>query len=545
VAAIGPYDDSIFSVEIAVLNRRHVVSTLTAAEAVFAALGGVAAGFAFTHRPWGFLLWLVLTPLFGLLWRRPLTWRRGAAIGGIWGAGFFLASYRFMTALHSLEWLGLSQLASVAVAYGLAWILLSLVSALGLAVWGGVIGYIRPSGWSRIWVPAAAWMVWEYAQRLGPFAMPWNVLALSQVGYPAFLQISAFVGSAAVAGLIVMVNAGLAAVWADWRKGKWHSWRYAALPLVLAVGNAVWGIAFLGAQPPSSEGSLKVGVVQGNVRPDVKWQPGALRDIWQVYKRLSEAVATDGVSLIVWPETALPVPLDRYPAAKKALGELTARTQVPVLVGAIDEPEPAPGTAADDRTGPFNGAALFRENGARSGWYHKRHLVPFGEYTPGGGLLTALGVGLNALPEDVQPGTTAGVIPMGGLRLGPMICYESLFPALAADSVRAGADVLVVITNDGWYKRSSALYQHLGQAALRAVETHRPVVRAANTGISALIDPFGRISAETPIDARTTLTGAVSPRSELTPYVRWGDWLILVSLLALVGRGVAGIWIRE
>jgi apolipoprotein N-acyltransferase len=508
-------------------------------------LGGAAAGFAFSARQGGFLLWIVLTPLLGLLWRHPLTVRRGALVGGVWGAAFFLSSYRFMTSLHSLEWLGLSQMASVLVAYGLAWVALSLVSALGLALWGAVIGFIRPSGWSRVWVPAAAWMMWEYAQRFGPFAMPWNVLATSQVGYPAFIQISAYAGSAAVAGLIVAVNAGLAAVWADWRKRKWSSWRYAVVPLTLAAANAVWGIWFLGGQPPAASGSLKVGVVQGNFRPDVKWQPGALRDIWGVYKRLSEAVAGDGVSLIVWPETAMPIALDRFPVARKAVSDLVARTQVPILVGALEEPEPDPQRPDEGKVGPFNGAALFRADGGRSPWYHKRHLVPFGEFTPGGTLLTSLGLGLNALPADVQPGTTPGVIPMGGLRLGPLICYESLFPSLARDSVRDGADVLVVITNDGWYKRSSALYQHLAQAALRAVETHRPVVRAANTGISSLIDPFGRISAETPIDARTTLTGAVAPRSDTTPYVRWGDWLILLSAAALVVRMVAGLWLRE
>lgn len=524
------------------MKRRQAPTTLSVAETLFATLTGAAAGFAFSLRPAGFLLWVLLAPLFVLLWRHPLTVKRGAALGTVWGAAFFLASYRFMTALHSLSWLGLSQLESLAVAYGLAWVLWSLLSAVGFGLWGGLIGLVRPQGWSRVWVPAAAWVLWEYAQRLGPFAMPWNVLAVSQVGYPAFIQISAFAGSAAVAALIVMVNAGLAAVFVDWRKRKWGSWRYAALPLLLAGCNAAWGIWFLGGQPPSAAGNLRVGVVQGNVRPDVKWQRDALRDIWGVYKRLSEAVATDGVGLIVWPETAMPVALDRFPAARRAVTDLATRTQVPILAGAIEDPEEA---ADQPKVGPFNAAALFREDGSVSAWYHKRHLVPFGEYTPGGALVQTLLPGLNAMPEDIQPGTTPGVIPMGGLRLGPLICYESLFPALAADSARAGADVLVVITNDGWYKRSSALYQHLAQAALRAVETHRAVVRAANTGISALIDPFGRISAETPIDARTTLTGAVAPRSELTPYVQWGDWLTLLALVALAVRTLAGLWLQE
>jgi apolipoprotein N-acyltransferase len=524
------------------LKRRTAIPTLTVAEALVAALAGGVAGFAFSLRTGGLFLWVLLVPLFILLWRhQPLTVRRGAALGAVWGAGFFLVGYRFMTALHPLAWLGLSELESLGVAYGLAWVVLSLVSALGAGVVGGAIALARPAGWTRLWVPAAAWMVWEYAQRLGPFAMPWNVLALSQVGFPAFIQISAIVGSVALSGLIVAVNAGLAAVWVDWRQRKWRSWRYAALPLVLAGVNATWGVWYLGGQPPSVVGNLKVGVVQGNFRPDQKWKRDALRDIWGVYRRLSEAVATDGVSLIVWPETALPVAMDRYPAVTKAMADLTARLQVPVLVGAIDHAEPGPDGEAP---GPYNAAALFGDDGHRSPWYHKRHLVPFGEYTPGGQVLQAILPGLNAMPEDIQPGTSPGIIPLGGLRLGPMICYESLFPALAADSVRAGADVLIVITNDGWYKRSSALYQHLAQAALRAVETHRPVVRAANTGISALIDPFGRISAETPIDARTTLTGAVSPRSETTPYVRYGDWLVLVALCGLIARAAVAWWWR-
>ncbi|MBC7542195.1 MAG: apolipoprotein N-acyltransferase [Candidatus Sericytochromatia bacterium] len=533
------------------MKFRQQPTTVTPAVALLAGLCGMVAGFAFTWRAGGVLMWVALVPLFALLWVRPLTVSRGFWLSGSWGIGFFLASYRFMTALHPLTWRGFSDLESLLISYGGAWLGLSLVSAVGLGLWGAVIGLIRPTGWSRVWVPAAAWMIWEWAQRLGPFAMPWDVLAVSQVGYPAFLQIGAVAGSVAVAGLIVAVNAGLASVVADFRLRQWTSWRYLVVLLVLAGINAGGGIWYLGGQPKAEVGNMRVGVVQGNFRPDQKWQRDALREMFDVYKRLSEAVAGDGVNLIVWPETAMPVALDRFAGANKAIADLAMRTQTPILVGALDQKPAAPPADPHNRVGkpavpgPYNATALFREDGTRSEWYHKRHLVPFGEYMPGGRWLAALLPQINALPEDVQAGATTGVIALGGLRLGTLICYESLFPALAADSVRDGADLLLVITNDGWYKRSSAMHQHLGQAALRAVETHRSVVRAANTGISAFIDPFGRISAETPIDARTTLTGAVTPRGERTPYVRWGDWVIALAAALLVCRAAMSIWWRE
>jgi apolipoprotein N-acyltransferase len=192
------------------LKLRQPPPTVSGTVAFLAGVCGLLAGMVFTWRAGGMGMWVALAPLFFLLWRRPLTMQSGFWLAGIWGLGFFIAGHRFMTALHPLTWRGFSDLESLLISFGGAWLGVSVFSAVGIGVWGALIGLIRPTGWSRVWVPAAAWMIWEWTQRLGPFAMPWDVLAVSQVGYPAFLQVSAVTGSAAVAGLIVAVNSGLA-----------------------------------------------------------------------------------------------------------------------------------------------------------------------------------------------------------------------------------------------------------------------------------------------------------------------------------------------
>lgn len=516
------------------MYRRKPLPLLTVIDGLVLAMSGIGAGLAFASRSHGVWLWILIAPLFAVLWSRRTGTLRGFLVTGLWGTGFFLTSYWFMTQLHPLTWRGLTTIESLLVAYGAAWLLLGLASAVGFGLLGAVLGLLRPVGWGRVWLPVAAWMIWEWLQRLGPLAMPWDVLAVSQIDYPAILQISALAGSVAVAGLIVAVNAGIGTAIADWRRQGCGGLRYLAIPLVLAGLNAFAGAWYLAGRPAIEAGRFKVGLVQGNVRPDVKWQPNALVGIFSTYARLTRAVAQDGVGLVVWPETAMPVQLHAYPALLDELKALSTETGVPVLVGALDRP---PGSR-----GPYNGAVLVRPDGTLSSWYYKRHLVPFGEFLPGVGRLRGWLPQLNALPDDVQPGRDPGLIALGGLRLGPLVCYESIFPDLARRSVRAGADLLVVITNDAWYKRSIALHQHLAQAALRAVETRRPVVRVANTGISALIDPFGRIQGRTPIDLSTTLTGNVVPYGGETPYVRWGDWLVVVAAAGLAGGALASAW---
>ena len=260
-------------------------------------------------------------------------------------------------------------------------------------------------------------------------------------------------------------------------------------------------------QAPAA-GSLKVAMVQGNIPQSIKWDPNFLGSSFQVYTDQSEAAAQLGADLIVWPEAAAAFffqPQDRYPAAfandeayRAKLLALATHTGDAFLFGA-----PALGVE-DNRVGFYNRAYLVTANGQVAAWYDKINLVPFGEYVP---LRSLLGGFVNRVVQgfgDMFPGHEQTIFNFKGARLGVLICYESVFPDLARRAVKNGAEILVNITNDAWYGESSAPYQLLAMAAMRAVETKTPMVRVANTGISAVIEPSGEITARTPLFQRGT-----------------------------------------
>jgi apolipoprotein N-acyltransferase len=289
---------------------------------------------------------------------------------------------------------------------------------------------------------------------------------------------------------------------------------------------------------------MKVAMVQGDIPQSIKWDPNFLASSFQVYTDQSETAARLGADLIIWPEAAAAFffqPEDRYPAAfandeayRAKLLALAEKTGDAFLFGA-----PALGVE-DNRVGFYNRAYLVTGNGKVAAWYDKINLVPFGEYVPlrnlFGGLVNRVVHGFG----DMFPGHQQTVFDFKGARLGVLICYESVFPYLARDAVKRGADILVNITNDAWYGESSAPYQLLAMTAFRAIETKTPIVRVANTGISAVIEPSGEITARTPLFQRGTEIETVNWRPVTTVYTQVGDvFAIVCFLLAVAGLFLA------
>jgi apolipoprotein N-acyltransferase len=312
--------------------------------------------------------------------------------------------------------------------------------------------------------------------------------------------------------------------------------------MALALIFGSWRIHRLSTAPP--QGSLKVAMVQGDIPQSLKWDPKFLETSFEIYRGQSEAAAQRGADLIVWPEAAATFffqPDDRYPtrfaddaAYRRRLLELAARTGEPILFGA-----PALGVE-DNRLGFYNRAYLVSARGEVDGWYDKIQLVPFGEYVPLrkllGGLVNRVVVGFG----DMFAGHEQTLFEMHGAKLAVLICYESVFPNLTRNAVNRGADILLNITNDAWYGKSSAPYQLLAMAAMRSVETKVPVVRVANTGISAVIQSDGAITARTSLFQRGTETEHVYWRQEKTLYARAGDIFAESCLaLTLVALGLA------
>jgi apolipoprotein N-acyltransferase len=287
---------------------------------------------------------------------------------------------------------------------------------------------------------------------------------------------------------------------------------------------------------------LTVGLVQGGIRQEDKWAP---ENAWQNVGRhlqLTEQAATLGARLVVWPESAVPFLFDEDPALASTLRDLVRRRRIYLFFGNDDRERPAGG----GRGLIYVGAKLLAPDGELVARYRKIQLVPFGEYVPLQPLFTLGGRFAAKLVQEVSdftPGTEATTGLVDGHAIGGFICYEAIFPSLVRRFPAGGAELLVNVTNDAWYGTTSAPHQHLAMAAFRAAESRRYLVRAANTGITAVVDPFGRVQSPTRLFDTTVLVREVALTAGETFYVRHGDVFAyacvaaaLAALAATAGR---------
>ncbi len=284
-----------------------------------------------------------------------------------------------------------------------------------------------------------------------------------------------------------------------------------------------------------------VSVAQGNIDQSQKWDPAFQEETVRRYVDLSRSEASrNKPALIVWPETSMPFFLQERTPLSKQVRDLVQELAVPLIAGSPGyEPD-----QARSRYVYFNRAYLLKSSGNIAGIYEKEHLVPFGEYVP----LAPLFPFLARLVEgigDFLPGQRVSPLTSGDLALGVLICYEAIFPELAQKRVREGATVLVNISNDAWYGRSSAALQHLHLSLLRAVEQDRYLVRATNTGISAIVDPRGRVLARTGLFEMTSIHHAVSCNSGITAYHRLHGLIVPILTALAVLAFIPGFYRRR
>ena len=273
---------------------------------------------------------------------------------------------------------------------------------------------------------------------------------------------------------------------------------------------------------------LRAGLVQGGIEQEVKWDPARRDIILERHLNLSRQVIGRGAGLVIWPESSTPFFFDAEPQLAEPVRRLAAEAGTPFIIG-TDEFEPGQ-NGAPARL--YNTALLVGADGRSRATYRKMQLVPFGEFVPLKDLLFFVGPLVEAV-SDFSAGVEPVVFDVDGQRLSVAICYESVFPALAQAFVERGSQLLLTITNDAWFGRSSAAYQHFNQGALRAVEQGRYVVRAANTGISGVVDPYGRVLARTPLFEQTVLAVDVRLLNGRTIYSQLGDVVVWVSLAAV------------
>jgi apolipoprotein N-acyltransferase len=261
--------------------------------------------------------------------------------------------------------------------------------------------------------------------------------------------------------------------------------------------------------------------MQPSIEQPLKWDPDHAATTAGIYLALTRRVLADEPALVVWPETATPAPLRRDREMIEALRRVARDGRTALLVGSVD---------VEDATPPVlrNSAFLLTERGI-VGRYDKIQLVPFGEYVPLSGLIGFVR-GWAEFISELEPGSSAVVFPGPPAPFGVVICYEGVFPELVRDFVKNGARLIVNITNDAWFGRTSGPFQHLAMYPFRAVEHRTAVVRVANTGVSAFIAPSGQLIGRIGPFVRDTLTAPVPLRATTTVYTRFGDWLAYLGL---------------
>jgi apolipoprotein N-acyltransferase len=270
--------------------------------------------------------------------------------------------------------------------------------------------------------------------------------------------------------------------------------------------------------------------VQGNVPQDQKWEPAQAREIFDRYVRLTVQTIGRGAQLILWPESATPFYFGVSGTETAELRELARRNHVAILIGSDQWEAGSPPKI-------YNAAFLLQPDGSTGGVYRKVHLVPFGEYVPLKRILFFAAPLVEAV-SDFSAGARVNTLPIGDSRISTAICYEVVYPALIRDGVLEGSALLTTITNDAWFGRSSAPWQHFQMATMRAIEQGRYLVRSANTGISGVVDPYGRVLAASALFVEGQWTMDVRLIDDRTVYSRIGDvvaWAsVLVTMVALI-----------
>ncbi len=464
------------------------------------------------------LAWIALAPLLFAI-ARAGNWRRAAISSYAAGLMFFAGTFYWITEtmmiygeVDTASAIGVGVL--FCVTYALHFVLFGLGVWLAVRKWGaaGVLG------------AAPIWVSVELARSYWFSGFPWMLSGYALVPFSGLLQIVTLTGVYGLSFIATLMGSALAYGIAVGSR----SWTAAAvvLPVVLSV------LPILPSPAAPSGDAINVRLVQTNISIDQSWGEPEATGLLGELERISTA-PSGTVDLIVWPETPAPFYLRDNSEFRTRVRRIAQASNANILVGYIDSKE----------DGPTNSAALVDSRGEVISRYDKKHLVPFGEYVPLKSFLF-FAESLTRQVGDFKPGTVDTLSPIGDHRFSTVICYESIFPNLVRQFVGKGAELLVVITNDGWFGESSAPFQHLRMGVVRAVENRRYEVRTANTGITAIIDPYGRVQNPTPIGRRMVLDGKAWFRRDQTFYTRHGDVFAYLNVVAAVVT-IAGAGIRR
>lgn len=500
-----------------------------------AAVGGIAFGLSAPGLDQWYLAWCGLVPLFLLISASPSykdAWLRAF----IFGTAYNLTYFNWLTALHPLNWMGLADWQSIALST-FCWLAVSIHQGLIISIFGTILRLIP---WSGTFIPAKVegswclpaltvvpllWTLWE--EKIGNahnlLGVPWSMIEYSQYEQTGLIQIASIIGGIGLSVLIVMVNVALASFIASYtRKLSFkslaaptplHAFTNLSVVALLVASCLIFGLSRM--QTEKFQPTERLSILQGNI--NIEMQKTTHRySLAELASHYNKMIKDCPEGLCIWTESALPVYLRESPKLLKDLALTARQKNLDMIIGSIDR---------ESGSKPFNSAFGITKNGQLlPEVYHKRLLVPVGEYTPDF---------VRYLPDFIQrltdtpagtgfsAGTKPVVLSLSEKPIAPLVCFETLSPELVVSSVRNGGQLLVNISDLAWFHNSMIGEQTTAFAVFRAIESERYFVYAANTGPSMIINPLGVIERKAATGTETLITTKVSLVSHLTPFIQW------------------------
>lgn len=556
---------------------------------ITAAISGVLTGLTVSYILPSVLEWITLAPFVFTLFKYAYTgkdkgWRfvrRTLLLGFSYFYPYYLTVFHWLLSLYPLEFTGLTK-GDAAVVVLVSWLGLSLLQAVVSMFLSPIFAFmlrLRPLSQHGGTSPSlltplyfgALYIIFEWMQTLTWAGVPWGRLAIGQAFLPSLIQTAALFGSYAVSFAIAATGAAIAL--AAYRficppaenKSKaskdvsqpqsnvsprmTHAFSAAALALLIFLSNMLLStVVYCLRQDDPGDRRISVGVIQGNVSSKEKWNNKNYNRLMDIYGDLTKKAASEGADIVLWSETALPYYINskNNKALYKSLEDLSKESGVIIFVGTFWREDSAYKESALEynviiQVTPDDG--IITDN-----IYYKRRLVPFGEFIPLQKFIEAVVPPLADLvmtKDPIYPGVDSAIhiTPYG--KIGSLICFDSIYENLSVNTVRDGAEVIAISTNDSWFDGTVALRQHVAQAVLRAVETDRYIVRSANTGISCVISPGGDVLSATENGERTYFVFNVAPRNTETLYAKTGNVIIATSAVVYVATLVCALIFRR
>lgn len=478
-------------------------------------LSGALTALSFPKFNLSFLAWISFIPLlFIIMNKKP---KQSFFLGLIAGVSFYAILVYWIPAVPA-------HYGNLSVGFSiLIYIALILFLALFWAFFCLLFSKINQSFPKSIFILVPfLWISFEYILTYFLTGFPWGLIGYSQYKNIYFIQLTAITGVYGLSFVLLLFQSLFVFCMNQRKKVPF----FIGLALVFLIHT----VGFLSIKRnPQTEDSFTASVIQGNVSSDIYWDQISDQEIWNLFERhmdLTHTAHWEGSRLIIWPEFSVPLCFscssDLYTDFKEALFEFVQETGSTLLLGTNET------TRTPTDLNYYNTALCLSPNLSIT-QYYKMHLVPFGEYTPYKKIFFFIEKMTHAI-GDITPGAEFTLHRFEGKKFSSPICYEIIFPNLVRKFVKKGANFLVTITNDGWYGKSAAPYQHFSIAVFRAVENRRYLLRAATTGISGIVDPYGRIHDKSELMTKTHLTGNITPSQALTFYTKYGDVLPIASL---------------